>query len=74
LTALAAGHDGLADLRRLTAAACAHLKPGGTLLLEHGYNQADAVLALLRMNGIRHPQSWADLAGILRISGGELSE
>jgi release factor glutamine methyltransferase len=74
LTALAAGDDGLADLRRLTAAACAHLRPGGTLLLEHGYDQADAVLALLRMNGIRHPQSWADLAGILRVSGGELSE
>ena len=74
LTALAAGHDGLADLRQLTAAACAHLKPGGALLLEHGYDQADAVQALLRINGIRHPQSWADLAGILRVSGGELSE
>jgi release factor glutamine methyltransferase len=74
LTALAAGHDGLADLRRLTRAACAHLKPGGALLLEHGYDQADAVQALLRMNGIHHPQSWADLAGILRVSGGELSE
>lgn len=74
LTALAAGQDGLDDLRRLTAAACAHLMPGGTLLLEHGYNQADAVQTLLRMNGIRHPQSWADLSGILRVSGGELSE
>lgn len=74
LTALAAGHDGLADLRQLTATACAHLKPGGALLLEHGYDQADAVQALLRINGIRHPQSWADLAGILRVSGGELSE
>jgi release factor glutamine methyltransferase len=74
LTALAAGHDGLADLRRLTRTACAHLKPGGALLLEHGYDQADAVQALLRMNGIRDPQSWADLAGILRVSGGELSE
>ena len=74
LTALAAGHDGLADLRQLTAAACAHLEPGGVLFLEHGYDQADAVQALLRINGIRHPQSWADLAGILRVSGGELSE
>lgn len=74
LSALAAGHDGLDDLRRLTAAACAHLKPGGALLLEHGYDQADAVQTLLRENGIRHPQSWADLAGIPRVSGGELSE
>ena len=74
LTALAAGDDGLDDLRRLITTARAHLKPGGALLLEHGYDQADAVQALLRMNGIRHPQSWADLAGILRVSGGELSE
>jgi len=74
LSALAAGHDGLDDLRRLTSAACAHLKPGGALLLEHGYDQADAVATLLRMNGFDHPQSWADLANILRVSGGELSE
>ena len=74
LTALAAGHDGLDDLRLLTRAACAHLKPGGTLLLEHGYNQADKVQTLLREGGIRHPQSWADLSGILRVSGGKLSE
>ncbi len=74
LSALAAGHDGLADLRQLTAAACAHLEPGGALLLEHGYDQADAVLTLLREGGIPHPQSWADLSGILRVSGGELSE
>jgi release factor glutamine methyltransferase len=74
LNALTAGADGLDDLFRLTCAACAHLKPGGTLLLEHGYDQADAVQALLQMNGIRHPQSWADLSGILRVSGGEVSE
>ncbi len=74
LSALAAGQDGLDDLRRLTAAARAHLKPGGGLLLEHGYDQADAVQTLLRMNGIHAPQSWADLAGILRVSGGNLSE
>ncbi len=74
LTALAAGADGLDDLRQLTQAACARLKPGGTMLLEHGYDQAGAVQALLRRNGIRHPQSWADLAGILRVSGGKLPE
>lgn len=74
LTALAAGRDGLDDLRPLTATACAHLKPGGTLLLEHGYDQANAVCALLLDNGILHPRSWADLAGIARVSGGDLSE
>jgi release factor glutamine methyltransferase len=74
LAALAAGRDGLDDLRRLTCGACAHLRPGGVLLLGHGYDQSDAVQALLRESGIRHPQSWADVSGILRVSGGEVSE
>lgn len=74
MTALAAGHDGLDDLRRLIPAACAHLNPGGSLLLEHGYDQAEAVQALLRMSRIQPAQSWGDLAGILRVSGGKLSE
>ncbi len=73
-TALAAGEDGLADLRQLAATAAAHLKPGGALLLEHGYDQADAVQALLQAAGFRHTQSWPDLAGTLRVSGGDLSE
>jgi len=71
LTALAAGADGLDDLRHLIAAACHHLKPGGALLLEHGYDQAEAVQSLLRKLGFRNAQSWADLAGIPRVSGGE---
>ena len=74
LTALAAGRDGLDDLRRLTATACAHLKPGGALLLEHGYDQADAVQALLRASGFHSPRSWTDLSGVRRVSGGHLSE
>lgn len=74
VSALAAGHDGLDDLRRLTRAARAHLRHGGTLLLEHGYDQANAVQALLRESGVPQPRSWADLGGILRVSGGELSE
>jgi release factor glutamine methyltransferase len=74
LTALASGDDGLDDLRLLTATARNHLKPGGALLLEHGYDQADSVQTLLRMNGFQHPRSWADLSGIQRVSGGELSE
>jgi release factor glutamine methyltransferase len=73
-TALAAGTDGLDDLRKLISTACPHLRPGGTLLLEHGYDQADAVRTLLHGNGFRNPQSWPDLASILRVSGGELSE
>ncbi|NDP46945.1 MAG: peptide chain release factor N(5)-glutamine methyltransferase [Sulfuriferula multivorans] len=74
LTALASGPDGLDDLRHLIHAARDHLKPGAGLLLEHGYDQSDAVLDLLRKNGIAQAQSWADLSGTLRVSGGKLSE
>ena len=70
LTALAAGQDGLDDLRRLTAAARDHLKPGGALLLEHGYDQADAVVALLRQHGFEQIRTLPDLAGLDRVSGG----
>ena len=74
LHALAAGGDGLDDLRHLIAAARAHLVPGGVLLLEHGHDQADAVVALLHNSGYARPQSWPDLAGILRVSGASVSE
>ena len=70
LTALAAGQDGLDDLRCLIRAACAHLKPGGALLLEHGYDQADAVVELLRKNGFEQISTMRDLAGQDRVSGG----
>jgi release factor glutamine methyltransferase len=74
LSALASGQNGLDDLSRLIHASSMHLKPGGTLLLEHGYNQAEAVRNLLHEHHFRAPQSWPDLAGILRVSGGKLSK
>ncbi|MDB5954182.1 peptide chain release factor N(5)-glutamine methyltransferase [Ramlibacter sp.] len=72
--ALVAGADGLDDLRAIVAAAPAHLEPGGWLLLEHGWDQADAVRALLGAAGFRDTISRADLAGIARCSGGRLLE
>lgn len=73
-SALAAGADGLEDLRALAAAAPAHLVPGGSLLLEHGWDQAQAVRKLLHAAGFADPATWQDLAGQPRISGGVLSE
>lgn len=65
--------DGLSALRTIVAGAPAHLAPGGWLLLEHGYDQAGAVRALLAAGGFLEVQSWRDLAGIERVSGGRLS-
>ena len=70
LQALTAGADGLDDLRQIIAQAPAHLADGGWLLLEHGYDQADAVSLLLREGGFEAVSSRSDLAGILRCTGG----
>jgi len=70
IQALTAGADGLSDLRQIIAAAPAHLQAGGWLLLEHGYDQAEAVCQLLREQGFESVSSRDDLAGIQRCSGG----
>lgn len=62
--------DGLSALRILIAGAPEHLKPQGWLLLEHGYDQAGAVRDLLAARGFTTIESWIDLAGIERVSGG----
>ena len=71
LQALASGADGLDDIRSIVAQAPAHLQPGGWLLLEHGWEQAEAVQALLRSAGFAEVQSRKDLAGIVRCSGAQ---
>jgi release factor glutamine methyltransferase len=72
--ALAAGEDGLDDIRFITASAQAHLKPGGWLLVEHGWDQAAAVRELLYGTGLRNVESRRDLAGIERCTGGQTLE
>lgn len=66
--------DGLSAMRTIVAGAPGHLAPGGWLLLEHGYDQAAAVRALLDGRGFLEVQSWRDLAGIERVSGGRLAQ
>lgn len=70
LAALAAGEDGLDDIRAIARQAPDSLLPGGWLLLEHGYDQAEAVCALLAREGFVQVQNRLDLAGIARCSGG----
>jgi release factor glutamine methyltransferase len=62
--------DGLSALRQIVAGAPRFLQPRGWLLMEHGYDQAQAVRALLADAGYTEVQSWTDLAGIERVSGG----
>lgn len=69
--ALTSGADGLADIRAIAAQAPAHLQPGGWLLLEHGWDQAEAVQAILREAGFQDVASRRDLAGQWRCTGGQ---
>lgn len=69
-SALAAGGDGLDDIRRIVRQAPAHLAPGGWLLLEHGYDQAQPVADLLKQAGFTEIGHAADLAGISRVTLG----
>jgi len=68
--ALVADAGGLASLATVTAGACAHLLPGGRLLLEHGAGQGSAVRDLLRAAGFAGVETRRDLAGHERASEG----
>ncbi|MBI3367206.1 MAG: peptide chain release factor N(5)-glutamine methyltransferase [Burkholderiales bacterium] len=68
--ALTSGADGLDAIRRLVADAPRHLNAEGWLLLEHGWDQAEAVCSLLRDAGFASVQSRRDPAQRARCSGG----
>jgi len=61
--ALAAGVDGLDDLRQLISAASGFLFPGGRLLLEHGNDQRAELTQLLAVAGWQQIKCYEDLAG-----------
>lgn len=70
LQALTSGVDGLDDIRQIIAQAPSRLAPGGWLLLEHGWDQAQAVQQLLREAGFGLVRSHQDLSGVDRCTGG----
>lgn len=63
--------NGLSALQIISQHTASYLKPDGWLLMEHGYDQAAAVRQLLSENRFEEVQSWRDLAGIERVSGGK---
>lgn len=70
--ALVAGSDGLDAIRVIVMQAPEKLRPGGLLALEHGYDQGEAVRALLGAAGFRAPVTEQDLAGRDRVTHGRL--
>jgi release factor glutamine methyltransferase len=70
--ALAAGVDGLEALAAVAAGAPAHLVPGGALLVEHGAGQGAAVRRLFADAGLEGIETFADLAGLDRVTEGRM--
>ena len=70
--ALVADENGLAALRTLAQNAPRFLTPGGVLLLEHGYTQANTVREMLVEAGFHNIETRRDLAGCERVTGGAL--
>ncbi|WP_035478620.1 peptide chain release factor N(5)-glutamine methyltransferase [Aliagarivorans taiwanensis] len=71
LTALVAEEHGLADIRAIIATAPDYLRPGGWLLFEHGYQQAQAVQSLLEKAGFVQCFTSQDYAGLDRVTGAQ---
>ena len=71
--ALSSGDDGLDAIRIIVTGARAYLRPRGVLLVEHGYDQADAVRVLFTTSGYADVRSLRDLAGISRVVLGRAS-
>lgn len=65
--------DGLDHIRVIVANARQHLVEGGWILFEHGWDQGAYSRDLLTAAGYDEVQSWQDLAGHMRISGGRKS-
>lgn len=71
-SALAAGADGLDDIRVIVSGATPHLLPGGWLLIEHGWNQGASVRGLLDAAGFTEVTTEPDLEGRDRVSLGRV--
>lgn len=68
--ALTSGASGLEALQELVAGAADRLRPGGWLLLEHGFDQDASVRQLLVAAGFDAIATRRDLAGLPRCTGG----
>ena len=70
ISALTDHADGLACIKTIIEGAKAHLRLGGLIAIEHGFDQSDAVLALMKTAGLSDIQTHLDLAGHRRVASG----
>jgi release factor glutamine methyltransferase len=72
--ALVGGADGLAALRVVIGQAPGYLEAGGTLIVEHGYDQRDAVKQMFIEAGFGSVETRADLGDRPRVVLGTLEQ
>jgi release factor glutamine methyltransferase len=65
--ALRGGPDGLDEIRRIAAQATYRLRAGGWLLLEHGFDQKQAVADILRRHRYQYITDYRDYSGLDRV-------
>lgn len=67
-SALVSAEKGFNDLQQIIYEARAYLKPGGVLLLEHGFEQADKLATLLEKASYTSITRYQDLSGLDRVT------
>ncbi len=72
ITALTAEENGLADIRNIVENAANYLVANGVLVIEHGYNQAEAVADLFETNSYTDVQLFKDINDLPRCTLGKL--
>lgn len=67
LSALSDHQNGLSCLKTIISGAKHYLNPNGLIALEHGFDQSEAVVTLMRQAGFQDIESHVDLGGHLRV-------
>jgi len=73
-SALVAAEHGLKDIKTICSLAYTYLKPGGTLLIEHGFDQRPAVQAIFNSLGYLNIKTHKDLSGNPRVTTGQWNQ
>ena len=68
LIALDGGTDGLDFYRRIASEAGDYLRPDACILMEIGYDQADAIIDLFAAAGLKDAKVFQDLTGLDRVA------
>ena len=72
--ALIGGHTGLESIEHIVGRAPDFLRPGGWLLLEHGFDQAEAVAAFIANEGVQQSEYSPGLVWAGAYDGGSMAE